>query len=152
MKKIVLFVLTALAVTALVLALSPISARADSSVFPTGIYTTTITAEDVAKYGLPSPYPEILIGDWEITFGADGMMEVANLSTGQSGQGTYTTNPAVLTFGKDTGELACPRPGDAVYKWSANGNTLTLTATSDRSDRCWGRYIVNTSHPLVKQP
>ena len=55
MKKIALFVLTAFAVAALVLALSPVNARADSSVFPTGTYATTITAEDVAKYGLPSP-------------------------------------------------------------------------------------------------
>jgi len=152
MKRIALFVLTALAVTALVLALSPVSVRAERSVFPTGTYTTTITAEDVAKYGLPSPYPEILVGNWEMIFGEDGSWEITNLRTGQSGQGTYMANPAVLIFGKDTGYLDCIPPGDAVYKWSASGKTLILTATSDRSDRCWGRYIVNTSHPLVKQP
>ena len=136
MKKVVLFVLTAFAVTALVLALAPVSAKADAGVFQAGTYTTTITAEDVAKYGLPSPYPEILIGDWEMFFGDDGSFSVANLSTGKSGQGTYMTNPVALIFGKDTGELACPRPGDAVYKWSASGNTLILTPMSDRSERC----------------
>jgi hypothetical protein len=154
MKKIALFVLTALAVTALVLALSPVSVRAERSVFPTGTYTTTITAEDVAKYELPSPYPEILVGDWEMIFGEDGSWEIANLTTGQSGQGSYFTNQTVLVFGKDSGELNCPSPAYAVYKWAASEDILTLALANDhsQSDRCWGRYIVNTSHPLVKQP
>lgn len=152
MKKIALFVLTAFAVTALVLALSPVSVRADQGAFPSGTYTTTITAEDVAKYGLPSPYPEILIGDWEMFFGDDGSFTVRNLTTGDSGQGSYMANPVVLIFGKDTGELACIPPGHAAYKWSASGNTLILTGASDQNDRCWGRYIVSTSHPLVKKP
>ena len=151
MKKIASFVLTALAVTALVLALSPVSARADAGVFPTGTYTTTITAADVAKYGLPSPYPELLIGNWEMIFNEDGSFEARNLVTGQSGQGAYMANPAVLIFGKDTGELACIPPGHAAYKWSVSGDTLILTGASDQNDRCWGRYIVFTSHPLVKQ-
>jgi hypothetical protein len=152
MKKIASFVLTALAVTALVLALSPVSARADVDVFPTGTYTTTITAADVAKYGLPSPYPEILIGNWELIFDEEGGFEVRNLTTGQSGQGTYMANPAVIIFGKDTGELACIPPGHAAHKWSASSNTLTLTGASEVNDRCWGRYIVFTSHTLVQQP
>ena len=152
MKKIVLFVLTALAITALVLALSPVGARADSGVFPTGTYTTTITEEDVAKYGLPSPYPEILVGNYELTFNADGSSEVTNLTTGASGQGAYFTNHVVLIFGKDSGELNCASPAYAVYKWSASGNTLILTAASEYSDHCWGRYIVFSSHPLVEKP
>lgn len=152
MKKIALFVLTAFAVAALLLALSPVSARANSNEFPAGTYTTAITAEDVAKYGLPSPYPELLVGDWEMFFGEDGSFEVRNLTTGGSGQGTYTANPVVLIFGKDTGELACIPPGHAAYKWSASGNTLILTGASDQNDRCWGRFIVFSSHPLVKKP
>jgi len=152
MKKISLFVLTALAVAALVLAFSPLSARAKGDGFPTGVYTTTITAEDVAKYELPSPYPEILIGDWEMVFGENGMVEVTNLTTGQSGQGAYFANQTVIVFGKDSGELDCYSPAYAVYKWTASGNALTLTAASEGSDRCWGRFIVNTSHPFVKVP
>jgi hypothetical protein len=152
MKRIALFVLTALAVTALVLTLAPVSVSAKADVFPTGTYTTTITAGDVAKYGLPSPYPEILIGDWEMIFNEAGSFEVRNLDTGQSAQGMYMANPAVLIFGKDTGELACIPPGHAAYKWSASGNTLTLTGASAVNDRCWGRYIVSTSHSLVKKP
>jgi len=149
MKKIALFVLTAVAVTALVLALSPVSARADVDVFPTGTYTTTINLADVEKYGLPSPYPEILVGDWEMIFGDEGSFEVRKLGINLSAQGTYLANPAVLIFGKDSGELACIPPGNTAYKWSVSGETLTLTETYDR---CWGRYIVFTSHPLVKQP
>lgn len=152
MKKIALLVLTALTVTVLVLALSPVTARADKDKFPTGIYTTTITAEDVAKYGLPSPYPEILIGNWEMVFRENGTVEVANLTTEQTGRGAYFANHAVLIFGKDSGNLGCYSPAYAVYKWSVSGNTLTLTAASDQSDRCWGRYIVSTSHPFTKQP
>ena len=151
MKKIALSVLTALAVTALVLALSPVSAKAGSNVFPTGRYTTTITTEDVAKYGLPSPYPEILIGDWEMTFDEGGKSEVKNLTTGQSGQGAYFANQTVLIYGKDSGELDCYSPAYAVYKWYATGDTLFLKAVSEGSDRCWGRFIISTSHPLVKK-
>jgi hypothetical protein len=150
MKKTALYVLTALAVAALVLAFSSVGASAKGDGFPTGTYNTTITAEDVAKYGLPSPYPELLIGYWKMVFGEDGMMEVVNLTTGQSGQGAYFANQTVLIFGKDSGELACYSPAYAVYKWSVSGNTLTLTAASEHSERCWGRYIVSTSHPLVK--
>ena len=96
--------------------------------------------------------PEILAGDWEMIFGEDGSFEVRKLNTELSAQGTYMANPAVLVFGKDTGELACIPPGHAAYKWSVSGDTLILTGASDQNDRCWGRYIVSTSHPLVKQP
>jgi len=146
MKKIALFVLTAVAVTALVLALSPVSARADVDVFPTGSYTTTITAGDVT--GLPPFFQDLLIGDWEMTYKEDGGFDVYNLSTGQSARGKYVVNPAVVVFvGKDEGELACL--GAGVYKLTTTGNSLTFTAVSDQ---CLGRYIVFTSHPLVKQP
>lgn len=152
MKKITLFVLTALTVTALVLALSPVSARAGGNGFPIGTYTTTITAEDVAKYGLPSPYPEILVGNWELTYDEEGIVEIMNLTTGQSGQGVYFANQTVIIFGKDSGELDCYSPAHAVYKWYASDDTLVLKAASEASDRCWGRYIISTSHPLVKKP
>lgn len=150
MKRITLFVLTVLTVAALTLTVSPASVKADKGAFPTGTYTTTITAEDVAKYGLPSPYPEILIGNWEMVFGEDGIVTVTNLSTGQSGQGAYFSNQTVLIFGKDSGDLNCYSPAYAVYKWSLSGHTLILTAASDGSDRCWGRFIVNTAHPFEK--
>ena len=153
MKRIALFVLTVLTVAALALAFSPASVKADTGVFPIGTYTTTITAEDVAKYGLPSPYPELLIGDWELTFRANEVVDVANLSTGQSAHGMYMANPVMLIWeGKETGELACMHPGNAAYKWSAGEDTLIFTGASEQNDRCWGRYIVSTSHPLVKQP
>jgi hypothetical protein len=146
MKKLVLFVLTVLAVTALVLVLSPVSARADVDVFPTGTYATTITAADVA--GLPPFFQDLLIGDWEMIYKEDGSFEVHNLTTRQSAQGKYVVNPAVVVFaGKDTGQLACL--GAGVYKWTAPGNSLTFTAVSDQ---CLGRFIVFTSHPLTKQP
>jgi hypothetical protein len=150
MKRIVLSLLTALAVTALVLALSPVSAGAQSDAFPTGTYTTTITYEDVAKYGLPPIYHEILEGEWELTFNADGSFEVRNTATEASAQGAYFANQTVFIYGKDSGQLACYSPAKAVYKWSVSGDTLTLTAVSEHSERCWGRYIVSTSHPLVK--
>lgn len=152
MKRNILFLIAAIAVATLVLVFSPVHARADGKGFPTGRYTTSITAEDVAEYGLPSPYPEILIGDWEIIFREDGNYEVANTTTDDTAQGTYLANPSVLVFGKDSGTLACNPPGSAVYKWAASGDTLTFNALGGYSERCWGRYIVFTSHPLVKAP
>ena len=146
MKKIALFVLTAFAVAALVLALSPVGARADNGVFPTGTYTTTIDDGDVT--GLPSFFQALLIGKWKMIYNEDGSFEVYNLTTGQSAQGKYVVNPAVVVFvGKDTGELACL--GAGVYKWTVTDNSLTFTAVSDQ---CLGRYIVFTSSHLVKQP
>jgi len=146
MKKTALTILTAVAVAALVLALSPFSARADVDKFPTGTYTTTITADDVA--GTPPFFQDLLIGDWSMTYKEDGGFEVYNLTTGQSAQGKYVVNPAVVVFvGKDTGQLACL--GAGVYKWTTTGNSLTFTAVSDQ---CLGRFIVFTSHPLAKQP
>jgi len=146
MKRIALFVLTAFAVTALVLALAPVSAKADAGVFPTGTYTTTIEAQDVP--GLPSFFQAILIGDWKMIYKEDGSFEVYNLTTGQSAQGKYVVNPSVVVFvGKDAGELACL--GAGAYKWTATKDSLTFTAVSDQ---CLGRYIVFTSHPLVKKP
>ena len=152
MKRIKLFQLAVVAVAALILALLPAVARAGGSGFPTGTYNTTITEADVTKYGLPSPYPEILIGEWEIIFREDGNLKVANTDTGDTAQGTYLANPSVLVFGKDTGTLACNPPGSAVYKWTASGDLITLNALGGYSERCWGRYIVFTSHPLVKVP
>ena len=152
MKRIALFVLTVLTVAALILTVSPVSVKADKGAFPTGTYATTITYDDIAKYGLPQIYHDILEGDWEMVFGEDGNMAVTNRSTGQSGQGAYSWNQTVLIFGKDWGELDCYSPAYAVYKWSLSGNILTLTAASENSDRCWGRFIVNTSHPFVKAP
>lgn len=152
MKRIALFVLTVLTVAALALTVSPVSVKADKGAFPTGTYTTTITEADVAKYGLPSPYPEILIGEWEMSFNEGGNFAVRNTTTGASGVGAYFSNQTVLIFGKDSGDLACYSPAYAVYKWSLSGNTLTLTAVSENSDRCWGRFIVNTSHSFVKSP
>ena len=146
MKKIALFVLTAFAVVAFVLAFSPVSVRAENNVFPTGAYTTTITAEDVA--GLPPFFQAILIGDWRMIYNEDGSFEVYNLTTEQYAQGKYVVNPAVVVFvGKDTGELACL--GAGAYKWTATSDSLTFTVVSDQ---CLGRYIVFTSHPLVKVP
>lgn len=147
-----LFLQAAVAVAALVLVLSPVGARAEGSEFPTGKYTTTITYDDVAKYGLSPEYHAILEGDWKLIFGADGVSMATNLTTGAFGQGAYIANPTVLIFGKDSGELDCIPPGNAVYKWAASGDVLTLNALGGNSERCWGRYIVYTSHPLVKAP
>jgi hypothetical protein len=147
MKKIALFVLTALAVAALVLALSPVSAGAQSDAFPTGTYITTITYEDVAY--LPVVFQELLMGEWQIIFYEDGSFEVSNQTTGKSTQGNYVVNPAVVAFpgGKPTDELSCR--GAGVYKWTETGGYLTLSAVNDV---CGGRYIVFTSHPLESQP
>ena len=153
MKKIALFSLTAAVLAILILIPLPVHAGEHGYAFPTGTYTTTITLADVQKYGLPSPYPEILVGDWEMVFHEDGTFEISNLTTGQSGQDTYMANPVVVIFGgKSTGELACLPPGSAAYKWSAYADTLVLKGASEMNDRCWGRYIVSTSHPLVKVP
>jgi hypothetical protein len=132
----------------------PVGASAKSDGFPTGTYNTTITAEDVAKYGLPSI---LSLSSWIGVLENDSSARMDDLKFVNTDHGTIRCSGRLFCK-PDSAHLRqrtranwrVTRPAYAVYKWSVSGNTLTLTAASEHSERCWGRYIVSTSHPLVK--
>ena len=124
------------------------NAKADSPKLPPGIYATTITESDVPPF-FPPEVVEILVGEWRTEFteggtyivSKDGVIVVV---------GRYTSNPYRFVMNDLQGVYGCfDEPGIAtgVYRWSLENNELVLVAVNDRCD---GRKLVLTSHPLQK--
>lgn len=116
---------------------------------PAGVYSTTITPADIPP-DLPPEVVTILVGQWQIELTADG----ANIVS-KSGEvvviGRYTASPSHVVLRDQGGPLACfDAPGIAtgIYAWSVQSDELTLTPVLDR---CFGRQLVLTAHPLQKQ-
>ena len=129
-----------------VVALALISAACSSAPtsFPPGTYFTQITDADIPS-GFPLDQVD-LRGEWELEFTQAGRMHLR-----QGGEelatGDYTSDAETLEFGEDEGPLACSffDLGNGRYQWSQDGDTITLVLISDRCD---GRAIVVTAHPL----
>lgn len=121
-------------------------AEPSSANLPPGIYTTTIVEADV-----PPPFPpEILVGQWQIEFTEAGSSIVT-----KDGEvvviGRYNSNPSRVVITDLQGAYSCTdAPGIAtgIYKWSLEGDELVLSAVLDR---CVGRQVVLTAHPLQRQ-
>lgn len=116
---------------------------------PAGVYTTTITPADIPP-DLPPEVVDILVGQWQIELTEDG----ANIVS-KNGEvvvfGRYTASPSHVVLRDEGGPLACfDAPGIAtgIYSWSFQNDELTLTPVLDR---CFGRQLVSTAHPLQKQ-
>jgi hypothetical protein len=124
-------------------------AAVDAPVAPAGIYATTITAGDIPPEFPPEAIP-ILVGTWQIELTEDG----ANIVSKDGDVvvvGHYTASPSRLVLKDEEGPLACfDAPGIAtgIYNWSSQNDELTLSPVLDR---CLGRLIVLTAHPLQKQ-
>lgn len=129
----------ALAATALITA--AIAAPAFPSSAPTagkltGAYKTTI-AGDRALGGH-------LNGTWTITFAKSGRYTVREDSrVGERGTAAITVHR--ITFGHETGFLACP--GSGIYKWKLTGKRLKFTRIKDSA--CPGRAGV-LAHTFTK--
>ena len=124
-------------------------AAVDATVVPAGVYTTTITPADIPPEFPPEAIP-ILVGTWQIELTEDG----ANIVSKDGDVvviGSYTASPSHIVLRDEDGPLACfDAPGIAtgVYSWSFQNNELYLSPVLDR---CLGRLIVSTAHPLQKQ-
>jgi hypothetical protein len=106
---------------------------------PHGTFTTHLTGAS----------PEFLNGTWDVEFGARGHMTVTH-GGAVAERGTYATLAGGrLQIEDHSGPLACTSPqdkGPATYHWRLKGHKLTLAAIHDR---CGGREIVLTTHPLT---
>jgi hypothetical protein len=125
------------------------SAEATSENLPPGTYTTTITEADIPP-GFPPEAIPILVGEWQIEF-----TEAGSLVVTKDGDivvvGHYNSNPFRVALTDQQGALACTdAPGIAtgIYQWSFANDELVLTTVRDR---CAGRNLVLTAHPLQKQ-
>jgi hypothetical protein len=117
------FTITASIITAsivAVLALSPVALAGGTIA---GKYRTTIKS------------PAQFKGTWVLNLAKGGTYTVAN-----NGQifvrGKYTVTGSKITFGRETGQGACPKSGK--YTWRKSGTTLKFTRVSD-APVCSGR-------------
>jgi hypothetical protein len=125
------------------------SAEVNSTNLPPGTYTTTITEADIPPY-FPPEAIAILVGQWQIEFTEAGSSVVT-----KDGDivvvGHYTSTPTRVVLTDQQRALSCtdaPGIARAVYKWSLGNDELVLSSVLDR---CAGRQVVLTAHPLQKQ-
>ncbi len=111
---------------------------------PLGTYTTTITAAD-------NPPGPAFIGKWELTF-----TEGNRYRTARSGtvliivEGSYTLTSEQITFTDEGGPGSChltPGAATGTYRWTLDGNKLTVTTVRDT---CFSRNYTLTVHPLLR--
>jgi len=148
MKRSIVLTLAFVAALAAVTASMP-DAVAHSANVPTGIYTTTLTEADIPD-SFPPEFIPVLVGDWEIEFTESGSYIVSKDGY-PAVVGRYNSNPARIVMTDLQGVLSCtdePGIATATYRWTLVGNELILTAVNDR---CAGRNLALTAHPLQRQ-
>ena len=124
-------------------------AVASSENLPPGIYATTITAADLPAE-IPPEFVAILVGYWEVEFTESGSHLVSKDGSPVA-VGRYNSNPSRIVMTDLEGPLACTDANGIAtgsYRWTLSGNELLLT---NANDRCEGRQLVLTAHPLQKQ-
>lgn len=145
------FIVLSLALVAMLIAVSPSvpNAMAHSANVPPGVYIATITEADIPD-SFPPEFVPLLVGDWEIEFTESGSYIVSK--DGYPGVvGRYNSNPARIVMTDLEGAFSCtdePGIATATYRWTLVGDELILTAVKDR---CAGRNLVLTAHPLQRQ-
>ena len=129
----------------------PVQAKTavDQPQVPAGVYTTTITPADIPPEFPPEAIP-VLVGTWQVELTEEG----ANIVS-KDGEvvviGRYTASPSHVVLRDEEGPLACfdgHGIATGVYNWSFQNNELVLTPVLDR---CAGRRIVSSAHPLQLQ-
>jgi hypothetical protein len=116
-----------------------------------GIYTTTITDEDVLSSDELGPVDRgFLPGKWELTFAEGGRYSLIVYWKGGSyefGEGLFTLTENRIVFADEAGH--CPGGQEvSTYQWAFDGKTLTLTSVEDA---CAYRNLVYASHPWSRQ-
>ena len=145
------YIVLSLALLAVLVAVNPSvpNAMAHSANLPPGIYTTTLTEADIPD-SFPPEYVPILVGVWETEFTENGSYIVSKDGS-PAVVGRYNSNPGRIIMTDLQGVLSCtdaPGIATATYRWTVAGDELILTTVNDR---CAGRNLVLTAHPLQKQ-
>jgi hypothetical protein len=145
------YIVLSLALVAALLVVSPSlpNAMAHSGNVPAGIYTTTLTALDIPPE-FPPEVTALLVGEWETEFTESGSYIVSKDGY-PAVVGRYNSNSARIVMTDLEGAFSCtdePGIATATYRWTLQSNELILTAVNDR---CAGRNLVLTAHPLQRQ-
>lgn len=117
---------------------------------PAGVYTVTITREDL-PVGLPGG--PTLIGQWSLSLEEDGTYELGRQDVGVVAAGTYDVEGATLTLTEERGLLPCVTGVDsegeslaeASYAWEVEDEVLTLTSIEEG---CVDRRVLLTTRTL----
>jgi hypothetical protein len=101
--------------------------------FPAATFTATVSGKS----------PRFLNGAWRLTFAPGGRYTTEHPPDEVVARGRLAVSAGTVTFGKETGSVACSTAGR--YRWSYAGGLLRFTAVSDA---CGGREIVLTAKPF----
>jgi hypothetical protein len=100
--------------------------------FPAGTFTASLSGKS----------PRFLNGAWRLTFAPGGRYATEHPPGEVVARGRIAVSGKTVTFGKETGSVACSAAGR--YRWTYAGGLLRLVAISDT---CGGREIVLTAKP-----
>ncbi len=101
--------------------------------FPNGSYTESLSGKS----------PAFLNGAWKLTFLPGGKYTTSHPANAVVARGKVAVSGGTVTFGKETGSLACTTSGK--YRWTYRGGTLRFTTIADA---CGGRNIVLAAKPF----
>lgn len=115
-----------------------------------GIYTTSITAEDVAAFTKSNdPSLSDTIGTYIFQLAEDGQFEVT-MNGAFLGQGNYTvTNNTIAIYLDQVCEDCDCRQSIDRYYWLFSEGELTL---QHYAGTCTPLQLIAEAHPLVRQP
>jgi hypothetical protein len=116
-------------------ALALAAALAVGGGFPAGTFVATVAGKS----------PRFLNGPWRLTFAAGGRYTSEHPPNEVVARGRLATSGGTVTFGKETGSVACSTAGR--YRWRFDGRRLRFTAIADA---CGGRAIVLTGQPFAR--
>jgi hypothetical protein len=108
---------------------------ASAATSPKGTYTTSIKGVAAA-----------IDGKWQVVLTASGPFTITR-NGALAIKGRTSVVGSKITFRDSSGHYACPPAQAGVYRWKLAGRSLTLTAIAER---CQGRLLVLTRHPLTK--
>jgi hypothetical protein len=111
------------------------SIAAVGSTFPQASFAVTLSGES----------PAFLNGPWRLSFRAGGSYTTEHPPKQVVARGRIAVSGGTVTFGRETGSLACATAGR--YRWSYSGKLLRLTVIADA---CGGREIVLTAKPFKR--
>jgi len=106
--------------------------------FPAGVYSITINAREVPA-DAPADVRQALIAKYVLTFSANGRFKtVTNGELDAAGRYASTAKHLVIT--DETGPGHCKLAATGIYKWSLEGDKLTLEAVDDGCK--WRRFSI----------
>jgi hypothetical protein len=117
-----------------------------------GVYTISLTQEQLLAAGVPQMLAIGSQGTWQLTLTADGMAQIAqvtDIGVRARAEGPYSLSPSELFFGPDTGDYACSGfgVGQGSYRWSLAGDQLTLEMLEDE---CEDRSVLFVAGALTR--